>query len=92
MELWMSLNKNVHHRADLLKDSSRQTTLNKLIVVSVGGDGSFMNILKEMEDFGIHLKSIVFTQFPFGTANDLSRAFNWGKTPSKKLKNDLLYL
>lgn len=51
-----------------------------------------MNILKEMEDFDIDLKSIIFTKFPFGTANDLSRTFKWGPKPSRKMKNDLLYL
>lgn len=45
------------------------------------GDGTFMNIVKDIKSFGI-----TFVQLPFGTANDLSRAFNWGPKPSRKMR------
>ena len=82
----MNLNKSLLQRSKLFRDEESHTIIKKIIVVIIGGDGSFMNLLKEMEDYGIVLKSIIFTQFPFGTANDLSRTFNWGATPSKKIK------
>lgn len=51
-----------------------------------------MNIVKELKEHGVALESIIFTQFPFGTSNDLSRAFGWGATPSRNMKFDLDYL
>lgn len=84
--------KTVMKKSKYYNDSSRDINLQKLIVVIAGGDGSFMNIVKEMEEHGVMIESIVFTVFPFGTSNDLSRAFNWGATPSRRLKNDLEYL
>lgn len=79
-------------KSNLLNSVDESEELKKLIVVIVGGDGSFMNILKEMEDYGCVIESIIFTQFPFGTANDLSRAFKWGATPTRKMKHDIGYL
>jgi len=64
----------------------------KIILVIVGEDGSFMNIVMDLNNYGINLDSMVFTSFPFGTANDLSRTFNWGATPSRKMKYNLEYL
>jgi len=64
----------------------------KVIVVLCGGDGSFMGILEELKDYGIDIENIIFTQFPFGTANDVSSAFGWGRVPSKKMLNNLFYL
>ena len=63
----------------------------KVIVVLCGGDGSFMGILEELKDYGIDIENIIFTQFPFGTANDVSSAFGWGRVPSKKMLNNLFY-
>jgi len=88
----MNLNKSLLQRSILLSDEESHTAIEKIVVVIVGGDGSFMNLLKEIEDNGVILNSIIFTQFPFGTANDLSRTFNWGATPSRKMKNDLFFL
>lgn len=51
-----------------------------------------MNIVKELKDHGVNIDVIIFTQFPFGTSNDLSRAFNWGAKPSRRMKNNLEYL
>ena len=51
-----------------------------------------MNIVKDLKEHGVTLESIIFTQFPFGTSNDLSRTFGWGATPSRNMKFDLDYL
>jgi len=48
-----------------------------------------MNIFKDMQEFGVSVENIIFAQLPFGTSNDLSRTFNWGATPSHKMKTDL---
>ncbi|CAI2368462.1 unnamed protein product [Moneuplotes crassus] len=84
--------KSVLEKSRLLNFEDEPQTLKKIITVIAGGDGSFMNILKEMEDYGVILDNVIFTQFPFGTANDLARAFSWGATPSQRMKTDLRYL
>jgi len=60
---------------------------NKVIVAIAGGDGTFMNIVKDTKAHGI-----IFTQLPFGTSNDLARTFNWGPRPSRKMRNNLKIL
>lgn len=84
--------RSVNEKSHSLNSEESEGDLKKIIVVIVGGDGSFMNILKDMEEYGVAIESIIFTQFPFGTANDLSRAFKWGATPSRKMKTNLGYL
>lgn len=59
----------------------------KVIVVLCGGDGSFMSIVEELKSYEIDIDKIIFTQLPFGTANDVPAVFGWGRTPSKKLFN-----
>ena len=61
----------------------------KVIVVICGGDGTFMNIVQEFKEDGIDIDKIAFTQFPFGTANDVANAFRWGRTPPKQMLNNL---
>ena len=60
-----------------------------VIVVICGGDGSFMSIIYEFKKYNIDVDKIVFWAFPFGTANDIWRNFNWGTKPSEKMLNDL---
>lgn len=48
-----------------------------------------MNIVKEFKDDGIDVDALTFAIFPFGTANDISRAFNWGKAPPKQMLRNL---
>ena len=73
-------------------ETLHQIRINKIIVVIVGGDGTFMNIVKDLKEHGIALESVIFTQFPFGTSNDLSRAFGWGSKPSRDMRYDLNFL
>lgn len=48
-----------------------------------------MNIVQEFKADGIDVDKLIFTQFPFGTANDTSFALNWGRTPPKQMRNNL---
>ena len=64
----------------------------KVMVVLCAGDGSFMSIVEDLKNYGIDIDKIIFTQFPFGTANDVSSAFGWGRTPTKKMLNNLFYV
>lgn len=61
----------------------------KIIVVICGGDGTFMNIVQEFKRDGIDVDHLIWTQFPFGTANDVANAFGWGRKPGKKMLNNL---
>ena len=61
-----------------------QTQSQRTIIAMAAGDGTFMNIVKETLSYGL-----IFATLPFGTANDLSRAFNWGTKPSEKMRNNL---
>lgn len=48
-----------------------------------------MNIIQEFKNDEIDIDSLLFTVFPFGTGNDISFAFNWGRVPPKKMLTDL---
>lgn len=48
-----------------------------------------MNIAQEFKDYGIDINYLQFVVFPFGTANDISRNFGWGTTPSIKMLENL---
>jgi diacylglycerol kinase family enzyme len=61
----------------------------KVIIVICGGDGSFMNLVQEFKEDGIDIDKLIFTQFPFGTANDVPNAFGWGRTPPKQMLTNL---
>jgi diacylglycerol kinase family enzyme len=66
--------------------------LEKLVVAIAGGDGTFMRVVKEIQDFGIDLDKLQFVQLPFGTSNDISRIFGWGSRPRRKMKRNLGFL
>jgi diacylglycerol kinase family enzyme len=66
-----------------------QSMVNKVIVVICGGDGTFMNIVQEFKQEDIDVDKITWTQFPFGTANDVANAFGWGRRPTKSMINNL---
>lgn len=66
--------------------------LEKLVVAIAGGDGTFMNVVKEIEDSGIDVDKLQFVQLPFGTSNDISRIFGWGSRPRRKMKRNLGFL
>lgn len=61
----------------------------KVIVVICGGDGTFMNIVQEFKEDDIDIDKLIFTQFPFGTANDVANAFRWGRQPPKQMVNNI---
>lgn len=61
----------------------------KVIVVICGGDGSFMNLVQEFKEDGIDIDKLIFTQFPFGTANDVPNAFGWGRAPPRQMLTNL---
>lgn len=50
-----------------------------------------MRIIKEFSEEKIDLthSEILFVTLPFGTANDLPRAFGWGKEPSSRMLRDV---
>lgn len=63
----------------------------RVIFANCGGDGSLMRIIKEFSEEKIDLthSEILFVTLPFGTANDLPRAFGWGKEPSSRMLRDV---
>ena len=54
----------------------------RIIYANCGGDGSLMRTLKDFHERGLDVNQIQYVTLPFGTANDLPRAFGWGKEPS----------
>ena len=87
----MILNKTVREYTRRSKDAStdfmnntKETEGSKYIVAFAAGDGTFMNIVKEIKSYGL-----IFCVLPFGTACDLSRTLGWGPRPSIKMRNNL---
>ena len=64
----------------------------KVIYANCGGDGSLMRIIKQFAEEGIDVNDILYATLPFGTANDLPRAFGWGKVPSNRMLTDMAFL
>ena len=48
-----------------------------------------MNIVQEFKEDGIDVDALTFAIFPFGTANDISYAFNWGRKPPQQMLRNL---
>ena len=65
-------------------DNTKQTEGSQYIVAFAAGDGTFMNVVKDIKSYGL-----VFWVLPFGTACDLSRTMGWGPSPSYKMRNNL---
>lgn len=63
--------------------------INNVIILLCGGDGTFMNMAQELNNYGIEVDSLKFVVFPFGTANDIARSFGWGSTPSNTMLQHL---
>ena len=61
----------------------------RVILVNSGGDGSLMRTIKDFHEDGIDINELFYVTFPFGTANDLPRAFGWGKVPPRPMLRDM---
>jgi len=51
-----------------------------------------MRTIKSFYEQGIDVNEIIYATMPFGTANDLPRAFGWGKEPSRRMLTDLNFV
>ena len=65
-------------------NNTKETEGSKYIVAFAAGDGTFMNVVKEIKSYGL-----IFWVLRFGTAWDLSRTLGWGPRPSLKMRNNL---
>lgn len=89
----------IKEELEQMKEDVQNTTIQKLtvnpnddksvIILLCGGDGTFMNIVDDFKQVGIDINLLLFVVFPFGTANDISRNFGWGTTPSNKMLENL---
>jgi len=83
----------IHSKFNTDLDSNKVIKISKygqkVIIVICGGDGSFMNIVQEFKEDAIDIDKLVFTQFPFGTANDIPNSFGWGRKPPKQMLTNL---
>jgi diacylglycerol kinase (ATP) len=64
----------------------------KVVYANCGGDGSLMRTLKDFSGQGLNVNEIIYVTLPFGTANDLPRAFGWGAEPPWWMLNDMNYV
>ena len=60
--------------------------LQKLILVTAGGDGSLMSLIMKLKAAKVDISRLVCCPLPYGTGNDLSRVTGWGGEP-----NDPIY-
>lgn len=51
-----------------------------------------MRTIKEFYEKNLNVNEIQYVTLPFGTANDLPRAFGWGKVPSTWLLRDMNFV
>lgn len=65
----------------LMKSHAEKSVAEKILVVSAGGDGTFMGVLEDLIEVGIDVcdPRIFFSVIPFGTGNDLSQVLGWGR-------------
>jgi diacylglycerol kinase family enzyme len=65
--------------------SKRLQDTERVIFVTMGGDGTFMRLVSDLQATGINLDHAQFVVLPFGTGNDLANSLGWGKGPEKIL-------
>jgi diacylglycerol kinase (ATP) len=57
----------------------------QLKVMIAGGDGSLVPLIEQIKIHKIDISRIEFGILPFGTGNDLSAMFGWGRNPKKPI-------
>lgn len=73
-------NKGVNYLSSLMQMDAENKKI-KFVICSAGGDGSFVWVISNLMQQGIHVQrhGIYFTVFGFGTGNDLSQSLGWGR-------------
>lgn len=58
----------------------------------MGGDGGLTNCVRALLAEQINLEKLYFVSLPFGSGNDTSRVFGWGKTADESHLSSLYYI